>query len=80
MMDIGRIVLKARHEREMGQDTLALKAGISRTMLSYIETGRRTPSIEMLEKIAAALEYKLNISFEEMRSTITEVDLKGIFG
>lgn len=78
MITVGDIVYKARRDRNVSQDELCSKAGLSRTMLSYIENGRRSPSLDTLNTIAKALGYDLNITFEE-RSEITEIDLKGIF-
>lgn len=44
----------------MTQEKLAEKTGVSRVYIGYIEQGRNTPSLEMLEKIAKALKTKLS--------------------
>ena len=44
----------------MTQEDLAEKIGTSRVYVGYIEQGRNTPSLEILEKIAKALRVKLS--------------------
>lgn len=48
-------VRRIRKERGLTQDQLAELAEIDRASLSLIETGRRTPGIETLQKLADAL-------------------------
>jgi transcriptional regulator with XRE-family HTH domain len=55
MTDIGKEIRRLRKERKMTQQTLAAKAGISGTTLWQAETGRTTPRLPVVEKIAAAL-------------------------
>ncbi len=42
----------------MTQEDLAEKVGVSRVYIGYVEQGRNTPSIEILEKIARALKVR----------------------
>ncbi len=44
-----------RMKRNLSQDELAFNAGISRAGLSKIETGKVSPTMDTLEKIAGAL-------------------------
>ena len=44
-----------RMKRNLSQEDLALAAGISRNGLSNIESGKASPTIDTLEKIANAL-------------------------
>jgi transcriptional regulator with XRE-family HTH domain len=49
--------LKAERERqELSMNALAQKAGISQQMVSYIERGMRSPSLETLFRLSHALE------------------------
>lgn len=53
-----RISLKIKFERQkrgLSQEELALEAGLSRSAIWKIESGKVSPTIESLEKIAAAL-------------------------
>lgn len=44
----------------MTQEDLAEKVGVSATYIGFIEQGRYTPSIDLLEKIAKVLKVKVN--------------------
>lgn len=53
-------IKKYRHTIGMTQEDLAEKVGASRVYIGYVEQGRNTPSLEILEKIAKALKIKLS--------------------
>ncbi len=44
----------------MTQEDLAEKVGVSRVYIGYVEQGRNTPSLEILDKIAKALKVRLS--------------------
>lgn len=53
-----KISLKIKFERQkkgLSQEDLALKSGLSRNAIWKIESGRVSPTIDSLEKIADAL-------------------------
>jgi transcriptional regulator with XRE-family HTH domain len=52
---LGRRIRALRAERELQQRQLAEKAALTPSMVSQIESGRLTPSLNTLGKIAAAL-------------------------
>lgn len=52
-------IKKFRHDIGMTQEDLAEKVGVSRVYIGYVEQGRNTPSLEILEKIAKSLKVKL---------------------
>lgn len=54
----------AREQKGMSQDELAQKAQINRSTLSKIESGLRNATIGTLEKLATALDMKLNIKLQ----------------
>ena len=54
-----------RKARGMTQAELAILAGIPRTNITRFESGTYNPSLEMLVKIAAALNMKLQINLAE---------------
>ncbi|MFR5336115.1 MAG: helix-turn-helix transcriptional regulator, partial [Blautia producta] len=54
-----------RKARGMTQAELARRAGIPRTNITRFESGTYNPSLEMLVKIAAALNMKLQINLAE---------------
>ena len=47
-----------RIEKEWSKEKLALNAGLDRTCLSSIEKGERNVSLEVIEKLALALNVK----------------------
>lgn len=50
--------------RNLSQKELADRAGLGQASLSRIETGKVSPDIATLQKIASALGKKLVLSFE----------------
>jgi transcriptional regulator with XRE-family HTH domain len=53
-----------REQREMTQEQLAEKAGVSRTYLARLETARQDPTLSTLEKLAKALRVKVSAIIE----------------
>lgn len=49
---------RLRHERGLSQEEFADQAGLHRTHVSMIERLTRNPSLDVLEKIAKALDVK----------------------
>ena len=56
--------VKCRKEKKMTQEQLAQRTGISRPNISLFESGNYNPSLEMMVRIAEALEMNLNITLE----------------
>ena len=75
-----KVILNLRKEREkqgLSQLELALRANISQNMINYVETGKRTPSLDTLLKICqalninpAALFFDTNDEKEKAKDTI----------
>ena len=53
---VGQNIKKYRRIRGFTQEMLAEKAGTSTTHIGMVETSKKFPSVEMLEKIAGALD------------------------
>src|SRR5215475_2319147 len=58
-VEVGRLVRAWRQARGLSQLALSLEAGISARHLSFIETGRSTPSREMVLNLARHLDVPL---------------------
>ncbi|MEO8108960.1 MAG: helix-turn-helix transcriptional regulator [Ginsengibacter sp.] len=58
---VGNRIRELRKELNLSQEALALKSEVDRTYITDVENGRRNISVEILEKIIAALE----VSFTE---------------
>ena len=56
--------VKCRKEKKMTQEQLAQRTGISRPNISRFESGNYNPSLEMMVRIAEALEMNLNMTLE----------------
>ena len=55
---LGNRIKRKRKLLNLTQEELAAKVGISPVYVGYIEQGRNTPSLEVLEKTAKALKIK----------------------
>lgn len=55
-MNIGKIIAKRRKDKNFNQEQLAEAAEISQSYISRIEQGKEKPSLELLERIAVALD------------------------
>ncbi len=64
MSSLGQRIKALRAERQLQQRQLAEKAGLTPSMLSQIESGRLTPSLHTLGKLAAALGVPMGSLFE----------------
>lgn len=61
---LGMRIYDLRKEKSLSQEKLALKANIDRAYMHLIEKGRTNVSIELIEKIAIALEIDIKDLFE----------------
>lgn len=52
-------IKKYRNDLGITQEDLAEKVGVSRVYIGYVEQGRNTPSLEILEKIAKSLKISI---------------------
>ena len=59
-MTIADNVRARRKKMDMTASDLAKKAGISQTMMSFIENGGKNPSVKTLIALATALECKVD--------------------
>ena len=64
MISLGQRIKALRAERALQQRQLAEKAGLTPSMLSQIESGRLTPSLHTLGRLAAALGISIGSLFE----------------
>jgi transcriptional regulator with XRE-family HTH domain len=61
---LGRRIRALRTERGLSQRKLSLMLGIDRSYIIGIELGRKNPTVDSLEKIAAGLGVTLSELFE----------------
>ena len=60
---LGRKIQRIRKKNNITQEELADKIHVSRAYVGYIEQGRNTPSLEVLEKIARVLKTRMSELF-----------------
>lgn len=64
--DIGEMIHEARSEQGITLKELAIASGVTISCISMIETGRRIPTIGLLDRIAANLGKQLSITFKSL--------------
>lgn len=62
-INLGKRIQKLRKSLGYSQEKFAEMVGISRTHIGHIEQGRKSPSLELLEKISRALKVKISYLF-----------------
>lgn len=60
--ELVRILIRKRLKRGLTQEELARKIGTKQSAISRLESGRYNPTIEVLRKVAQALNADLKIS------------------
>lgn len=63
---VGNHIRELRNKKSLSQEKLALKAGIDRTYLAGVESGKRNVSLINLEKIIIALDMDFKNFFIEL--------------
>ena len=61
----GARIRELRQQRRFSQEHLAFESGISITHLRLIETGKKNPTIKVIEKITHALGVSLHVFFND---------------
>jgi len=60
---VGVNVQRLRRDKGLSQEELAHRAAVHQTYLSGVETGKRNPSVGVLERIATALTVDISEFF-----------------
>lgn len=61
---MGFTIAEKRKEKKMSQETLSVKSGVSRAIISELETGKRTDTtLGTLRRLAKALDCKVSDIF-----------------
>lgn len=64
----GQMLKRRRGEAGLGQEKFADRAGLHRTHVSLLERGKRNPTLEVIKKIADALETTMASLMEELEA------------
>lgn len=66
--EAARLLRRARELAGLTQDELASRAGVSQSVISAYETGRREPGMRMLRRLIEASGQELSVDVETTRS------------
>jgi transcriptional regulator with XRE-family HTH domain len=69
---LARVLEARRQARQMSQEELARRAGLSRTYLSDIERGLRNISVLTLHKLAEALDSQASVMLLEAERMVAD--------
>jgi len=64
-MSLANIVREARRRAGLTQAALAERAGVPKSTVGRIESGARTPSVELMERLVRAAGLEVTISLSE---------------
>lgn len=70
----GNAIRRRRAEVGISQEELAQRAGMTRTYVGEIETGRRNPALLNIEKLARALGVSVAVLFSEYGADYQDSD------
>lgn len=66
---VGQNLQRIRRDKDLSQEELAHRANVHQTYLSGVESGKRNPSVVVLERIATALEVDVSDLFRRPRKS-----------
>lgn len=61
--ELAKLIIQARIKKGLTQDKLAKKAKTNQVVISRLENATANPSLELVERIAKALDKELKIKF-----------------
>ncbi len=62
--EIARALIKARVEKHLTQAQLAKKLKTKQSVISRVESGKTTPSLSFLKRLAGVLDASLSVQFK----------------
>jgi transcriptional regulator with XRE-family HTH domain len=68
----GNVVRRRREKASLSQEALADRAGLHRNYIGLLERGLRTPSIEVLRKVAVGLETTMSSLIRDLERSLVK--------
>jgi transcriptional regulator with XRE-family HTH domain len=65
--EVGRMIRELREARQLSQRELAARIGTAQSVVGRLEAGGSRPTLATLERVAAALDLRLEIRFAAQR-------------
>jgi len=62
-LTVANEIRRVRERRKLSQEQLAARVGTSQPHIARLETGRATPRLDVLHRIATALNFRLDVRF-----------------
>ena len=76
-----KVVRRLKEEREraqLSQLELSLRSGVSQNMITYVETGKRTPTLTTILKLCSAMGINPAVLFADSQQEVKEARAKVI--
>jgi transcriptional regulator with XRE-family HTH domain len=73
-MLLGRELRRARRDADLTQEQLAATAKVDRTYISDIENDKVSPTVDMLERLCAALGVRASVILARAEDALTPAD------
>lgn len=70
---VGKAIAELREQRDLTASELAKRARVSAAMISRIEKGQVSPSLNMLRQLSAAMGVPMGVFFREAGSAVADV-------
>ena len=68
---VARLLREAREERGYSLSLVAQKSGLARQTITFVEQEERTPNLDTLLRLAAALDVDLEVIIARARKTVS---------
>jgi len=66
-VEVIRLLKEERERKGLSKYTVATRSGVSQQMISYVERGMRNPTLELVLRIADAVDVKLETLIKKAR-------------
>ena len=73
-----RRLKEEREKAQLSQLELSLRSGVSQNMITYVETGKRTPTLTTILKLCSALGISPAVLFADSQQEVNEARAKVI--
>jgi len=73
----GKVLKEIRHERSLSQEELGFESGYHRTYISLLERGRKSPSLNTIFQLVAALGVSPSEILRRTEGRISKLSRRG---
>lgn len=69
--ELARRIRRLREARKLTQEQLAVRVGTTQSAIARLESGHVMPTLELLQKIAAAMDLRVTVGFARVSGDVT---------